>query len=111
MFLSPKVDRIIWPVRILSYGLLLAILSLSLQFELPTPAGAAKVSYSSLAKVRKNVKYNHGTRLEAALTRSSVHWTPSFHPYFLRGVDKQNLPGSHLLKSVIIRAPPSTDSV
>ena len=106
-----KVDRKVWPVRILAYGLLLAIFSLSLQFELPTPAGAAKVSYSSLAKGRKNVKYNHGTRLEVALTPGSVHWTPSFHPYFLRVIDKQNLPGSHLLKSVIIRAPPSTYSI
>ena len=106
-----KVDRKIWPVRILSYGLLLAIFSLSLHFELHTETGAAKVSYSSFAKIRKNVKYNHGTRPEVALTPGSVHWTPSFHPYFLRVVDKQNLPGSHLLKSVIIRAPPSTYSI
>ena len=111
MFPLAKVDRTSLPVRILAYGLLLAIFSLSLHFELHMEVGVAKVSYSSIAKVRKNVKYNHGTRLEAALTRSSVHWTPSFHPYFLRGVDKQNLPGSHLLKSVIIRAPPSTYSI
>ena len=111
MFLSPKVDRKIWPVRILSYGLLLAIFSLSLHFELHTETGAAKVSYSSIAKVRKTFKDNHGTRPEVALTRGSVHWSPSFQPYFLRVVDKQNLPGSHLLKSVIIRAPPSTYSI
>jgi len=109
--LSLKVERKTWPVRILTYGLLLAIFSLSFQFELPTQAGAAKVSYSSLAKVRKNVKYNHGAPPEVALTTTSVQWTPSFHPYFLGVIDKQNLPGLHLLKSVIIRAPPSTYSV
>ena len=104
---SLKVERKIWPVGILAYGLLLAIFSLSLQFELPTQAGAAKVSYSSLAKVRKNVKYNHGAQPEVASTTTSVHWTPSFDPSFLSVVDKENLPGLHLLKSVIIRAPPS----
>jgi hypothetical protein len=111
MFPLAKVDRTTWPVRILAYGLLLAIFSLSLHFELHTEAGAAKVSYSSFAKVRKNFKYNHGARPEVALTTTSVHWTTSFHPYFLSVVDKQNLPGSHLLKSVIIRAPPSTYSI
>jgi hypothetical protein len=108
MFSLPKVARKSWPVRILAYGLLFAIFSLSFHFELHTEAGAAKVSYSSFAKVRKNIKYNHGTRPEVALTVTSVHWTTSFHPYFLSVVDKQNLPGLHLLKSVIIRAPPST---
>jgi hypothetical protein len=107
----PKVARKSWPVRILAYGLLLAIFSLSLHFELHTEVGAAKVSYSSFAKVRKNVKYNHGTRPEVALTTTSVHWTTSFDPYFLSVVDKRNLPGLHLLKSVVIRAPPSTYSV
>ena len=111
MFSLSKVARKSWPVRILAYGLLLAIFSLSLHFELHTEVGAAKVSYSSIAKVRKNVKYNHGARPEVALTTTSVHWTTSFHPYFLSVVDKQNLPGSHLLKSVIIRAPPSTYSI
>src|SRR3990170_6489077 len=111
MFPWAKVDRTIWPVRILAYGLLLAIFSLSLHFELHMEVGVAKVSYSSIAKVRKNVKYNHGTRPEVALTTTSVHWTTSSHPYFLSVVDKRNLPGLHMLKSVIIRAPPSTYSV
>ena len=110
MFPLPKVDRKIWPGRILSYGLLLAIFSLSLHFELHTEAGAAKVSYSSFAKVRKNFKYSHGARPEVALTATSVHWTTSFHPYFLSVVDKRNLPGLRLLTSVIIRAPPSSYS-
>ena len=106
----PKVARKSWPVRILAYGLLLAIFSLSLHFELHTEVGAAKVSHSSFAKVRKNFKYNHGARPEVALTTTSVHWTTSFDPYFLSVVDKRNLPGLHLLKSVVIRAPPSTYS-
>ena len=108
MALIPKVAMIIRPVRILAYGLLLAIFSLSLHFELHTEVGAAKVSHSSFAKVRKNFKYNHGARPEVALTTTSVHWATSFTPYFRSVVDKQNLPGLHLLKSVIIRAPPST---
>jgi len=107
----PRVDRQIWPVRILAYGLLLAIFSLSLHFDLHTEAGAAKVSYSSIAKVRKNFKHNHGARPEVALTTTSVHWTTSFQPYFLSVIDKQNLPGLYPLKSVIIRAPPSTCSI
>jgi len=111
MFPLAKVDRNICSGRILAYGLLLAIFSLSLHFELHTEVGAAKVSYSSFAKVRKNFKYNHGTRPEVALTITSVHWTTSFHPYFLSVVDKQNLPGLYELKSVIIRAPPSNCSI
>jgi hypothetical protein len=108
MFSLPKFARKGWPVRILAYALLLAIFSLSLHFELHMEAGAAKVSYSSFAKIRKNFKYNHGARPEVALTTTSLHWTTSFAPYFRSVVDKQNLPGLHLLKSVIIRAPPST---
>lgn len=111
MFSLPKVARKSWPIRILVYGLLFAIFFLSLHFELHTEAGAAKVSYSSIAKVRKNVKYNHGARPEVASTTTSVHWTPSFDPSFLSVVDKENLPGLHLLKSVIIRAPPSIYSI
>ena len=103
-----KVARKPWPVRILAYGLLLAIFSLSLHFELHTEVGAAKVSYSSFAKVRKNIKYNHGARPEVALTITSVHWTTFFHPYFLSVVDKKNLPRLLPLESVVIRAPPST---
>jgi hypothetical protein len=107
MLLLPKVDRKIWPVRILSYGLLLTIFSLSLHFELDASIASAKVSYSSIAKVRKDFRYDHGARPEVALTTAPVHCTPSFHPYFLSVVDKQNLPALHLLKSTIIRAPPS----
>ena len=107
----PRVDRQIWPVRILAYGLLFAIFSLSLHLELHTEVGAAKVSYSSFAKVRKNFKNNHGARPEVALTTTSVHWTTSFDPYFLSVVDKKNLPRLHLLESVVIRAPPSTYSI
>ncbi len=110
MFPLAKVDRTIWPVRILAYGLLLAIFSLSLHFELRTEVGAAKVSHGSFAKVRKSFKNNHGTRPEVALTTTSVHWTTSFDSYFLSVVDKQNLPGLRLLKSVTIRAPPSSYS-
>ena len=108
MFSLPKVARKSRPVRILAYGLVLAIFSLSLHFELPTEVGAAKVSHSSFAKVRKSFKNNHGAGPEAALTTISAHWTPFFDPFFLSVVDKENLPGLHLLESVVIRAPPSS---
>ncbi len=107
---SLKVERKTWPVRILAYGLLLAIFSLALHLELHTEVGVAEVSYSSIAKVRKNFKYNHGARPEVALTTTSVHWTTSLDSNFLSVVDKQNLPGLRLLKSVTIRAPPSSYS-
>ena len=110
MFPLAKVDRTIWPVRILAYGLLLAIFSLSLHFELHTEVGAAKVSHSSFAKVRKSFKNNHGARPEVAMATTSVDWTTSFDPYFLSVVDKKNLPRLHLLESITIRAPPSTYS-
>lgn len=106
MFPVAKVARKLWPVRILACGLLFAIFSLSLHFELLTEVGAAKVKHSSFAKVRKSFKDNHGGRPEAALTTASVHWTPSFDSYFLTVVDKRNLPGLRLLKSATIRAPP-----
>ena len=110
MFSLPKIARKSWPVRILAYGLLLAIFSLSLHFELHTEVGAAKVSHSSFAKVRKSFKNNHGARLEVAMATTSVDWTTSFDPYFLSVVDKKNLPRLHLLESITIRAPPSTYS-
>ena len=105
-----KVARKIWPVRIVAYGLLLAIFSLSLHFELHTEVGAAKVSHSSFAKVRKSFKNNHGARPEVAMATTSVDWTTSFDPYFLSFVDKKNLPRLHLLESITIRAPPSSYS-
>jgi hypothetical protein len=108
MFSLSKVARKSWPVRILAYGLLLAIFSLSLHFELHTEVGATKVSHSSFANVRKSFKNNHGARPPAALTTTSAYWTTSFDPYFLSVVDNQNIPGLRLLISVIIRAPPSS---
>lgn len=111
MFLLRKVDRKTWPVRILSYGLLLAIFFLSFHFELDTAIAAGKGTYSSIAKVRKDFRYDNGGQPEVALTTALADWTPTFHPYFLRVVDKQNLPASHLLKSIRTRAPPSTHSI
>lgn len=107
--MSPQatVDRKKWSVRILACGLFLSIFFLSLDFDPAAQAGVAKNSYSSLAKVRKSVKYSHGTRTDIALTPTSVRWSVFSHPCFLSLADKQNLPGLRLLKSIIIRAPPS----
>jgi hypothetical protein len=108
MFLIPKLDRKTWLVRIVSYGLLVAIASLSIHLELDTeiPA-AAKVSYSSIAKAKKEFRYNHRQQPEIALTTALVDWTPHFHQYFFSVVNKRTLPTLHPLKSTIIRGPPS----
>jgi hypothetical protein len=108
LFLISKANRKISRVRILSYGLLLAILFLSFHFELDTGIAAGKGTYSSIAKVRKD---GQGERPEVALITALVNWTPNFHPSFLRVVDKQHAPAWYLLKSSIIRAPPFTHSV
>src|SRR5687767_7160674 len=108
LFLISKANRKISRVRILSYGLLLAIFFLSFHFELETEIAAGKGTYSSIAKVRK---YGQGERPEVALITALVNWTPNFHPSFLRVVDKQHAPAWYLLKSSIIRAPPFTHSV
>jgi hypothetical protein len=111
LFLASKANRKISRVRILSYGLLLAIFFLSFHFELDTEIAADKGTYSSVAKVRKNGIYNHTERPGAALITALVNWTPNFHPSFLSVVDKQHAPAWYLLKSSIIRAPPFTHSL
>jgi hypothetical protein len=111
LFLASKANRKISRVRILSYGLLLAIFFLSFHFELDTEIAAGKGTYSSTAKVRKNGIYNHGERPEVALITALANWTPNFHPSFLSVVDKQHAPAWYLLKSSIIRAPPFTHSL
>jgi hypothetical protein len=111
LFLASKANRKISRVRILSYGLLLAIFFLSFHFELDTEIAAGNGTYSSTAKVRKNGIYNHGERPEAALITALANWTPNFHPSFLSVVDKQHAPAWYLLKSSIIRAPPFAHSL
>ena len=111
MSLFSKLERKSLPVRIVFHGLLVAIFSLSLQFELDREIIVPKANHSSIAKVNKDFRYNHGGQREVALTTALVRWTPTFHSYFLRVVDKQNFPALYLLKSTIIRAPPSAFSI
>jgi hypothetical protein len=106
LFLAAKTNRKIWRVRILSYGLLLAIFFLSFHFELDTEMAAGKGTYSSVAKVRKNGTYNHTERPGATLITVLVNLIPNFHPSFLRVVEQQHARAGYLLESSIIRAPP-----
>ena len=107
MFLVAKVDRKTWPVRIVSYGLLFAIIFFfSLHSQLD--GTIAKVSHSSIAKVKKDFRSYHGNGPQVALTPALADWIPTFHPSFLIVVNKQDLFNGHLSGSRQIRAPPST---
>ena len=111
MFLVAKVDRKTWPVRIVAYGILFAIFFLSFHFELDTEIGAGRGTYSSIAKVRKDFRNNHGGDPEVALMMVLVNWIPTFYSSFFRVADKQKVPPWYLLKSIRIRAPPFTHSL
>ena len=111
MALIPKVAMIIRPVRILALGLLFAISFLSFHFVLDTEIGAGRGTYSSIAKVRKDFRNNHGGDPEVALMTVLVNWIPTFYSSFFRVADKQKVPPWYLLKSIRIRAPPFTHSL
>lgn len=107
----PRLAGKTWPGRVVFYALAVAIFSLSLQSELDMEIAVSQSSHSFIAKVNKDFRQKPGGQRELASAATLVHWIPSFHPYFLRVVDKQKLPALHLLKSAIIRAPPSAFSV
>lgn len=111
MFHIQKKDRKTWITRILSHGLLFAIISyFSLHFQLDS--FTAKVnSYSSISKVKNNLRSCHGKQVCAALIPAVVNGTPIFHPSSLIIFDKQNFLDGYLLESGQIRAPPFIHSL
>ena len=111
MPLIPKVAMIIRPVRILAFGLFFAVFFLSFHFVLDTEIGAGRGTYSSIAKVRKDFRNNHGGDPEVALMTVLVNWIPTFYSSCFRVADKQKVPPWYLLKSIRIRAPPFTHSL
>ena len=104
LFHIQKEDRKTWFTRIVSHGLLFAIIfcfSLHPQFDSST----AKVnSYSSVSKVKNNLKSCHGKQAWAALTPAVVDCTPISDPSCLIIFDKQNFLDGHLLGSRSTRA-------
>jgi hypothetical protein len=110
MFLSATINRKTRAVRIVSYGLVFAVIFFfSLHSELDS--SIAKVSPSSIAKVKKDFRSYQGKGQVAALTPAFVDWTPTFHPSFLIIADEQNFLDGHRLGSRQTRAPPSRYSL
>ena len=110
MFVKPMGDRKNSPVRIISYGLVFAIIFFfSLHAQLDSVI--AKVSHSSIAKINKDFKSYHSKQPGAALIPALVDWTPKFHRSFLIVFYKQTFLDAHLLGSRQTRAPPSPYSL
>jgi len=111
MFLSAKINRKTRAVRIVSYGLVFAVIFFfSLHSELDS--SIAKVSPSSIVQVKKDFRSYQGKGPQvAALTPAFVDWSPTFLLSFLIIADEQNFLGGHRLGSRQTRAPPSRYSL
>ena len=103
-----KVDKKSWSLCIVSYGLVFGIVFVFSLYSQPE-SGTAKLSYSSIAKVKKDFKRHHSKPL-AVLTLVLADWAPTFHACFHILREKQNFLDGHLLDSKQSRAPPSNYS-
>ncbi|HEY2986310.1 MAG TPA: hypothetical protein VGL11_01195 [Candidatus Binatia bacterium] len=105
----PNLARRNWPLAAVFWGLLIAIACLSLDsdFNLEIPIAQSQSSHSFVGKITKDPRENQGGQRELAPVAALADWAPSLEPYFLTVVEQRGLPALHLLKSAIIRAPPS----
>jgi hypothetical protein len=109
---APKLFRATWPLGVIFWTLVVALIGLSLDWDFNLEVPISQASSGFVGKVTKESKENEGGQRETTLPVASFHWVPSFHPYFVRIVDQPSGPVLRLLKSaVIIRAPPVSTSI
>jgi hypothetical protein len=111
MLPAPKLAAQTWPKRVVFLALVVALAALSLDWDFNLEVPISQASCGFVGKVAKESKENQGGQRKVALAATRLHWTPSFHPYFLSVADGQSLPALDLLKSALIRAPPASASV
>ena len=108
MLPAPKLAAQTWPKRVVFWALVVALAALSLDWDFNLEIPISQASCGFVGKVTKESKENQGGQRKVALAATWLHWTPSFHPYFVLVIDRQNGPSLALLKSAFIRAPPAT---
>jgi hypothetical protein len=111
MLPAPKLAPQTWPKRVVLWALVVALAALSLDWDFNLEVPISQASQGFIGKVTKEAKENQGGQRQVALAATWLHWTPSFHAYFLSAADGQRLPARDLLKSAIIRAPPASASI
>jgi hypothetical protein len=107
----PKFPVQTWPKRVVFWALVAALAALSLDWDFNLEVPISQASSGFVGKVTKESKENQGGQRKVALASTRLHWTPSFHAYFLSVAVGQSLPAFDLLKSAIIRAPPASASL
>jgi hypothetical protein len=107
----PKFPVQTWPKRFIFWALVVALAALSLDWDFNLEVPISQASCGFVGKVTKESKENQGGQRKIALAVTWLHWTPSFHPFFLSVADEQSLPALDLLKSALIRAPPASASI
>jgi hypothetical protein len=111
MLPAPKLAAQTWPKRVVFWALVVALAALSLDWDFNLEVPISQASCGFVGKVTKESKENQGGQREVAPAVTWLHWAPSFHTYFVRIADQQNIPALHLLKSATIRAPPASVSI
>jgi hypothetical protein len=111
MLPAPKLAVQTWPKRVVFWALVGALAALSLDWDFNLEVPISQASCGFVGKVTKESKENQGGQRKVALAATWLQWTPSFHAYFLSVADGQSLPALDLLKSAVIRAPPSPASI
>jgi hypothetical protein len=99
-----QLRRKTWPVRLIGYGVACAVLLFfSLSPELDTTV--AKVTHSSIAKVKKELR-SRGDRPALAVTINSAFLLPNFHAAFIKAGEFEKFFDRPAIDSRHIRAPP-----
>lgn len=111
MVAEPQLPRTTWPLGVIFWTLVVALIGLSLDWDFNLEVPISQSSSGFVGKVTKESKENQGGQRETTLPAVSLHWVPSFQPYFVRILDQQSSPALRLLKSTVIRAPPVSTSI
>jgi len=90
-----------------AWGVVFAVFALSFDTDFNLEIPLSQSTQSFVGTLGKDPRQNHGGQRETAAAASWFHWIPSFDSHTIRVADPQRLPVLHLLRSTIIRAPPS----
>lgn len=104
---NSKVMRGSWGVALIAWALLCAGTSLPLDSEFNLEIPLSQSGHSFVGKINKDPRQHHGGHRELVAAATSLHWAPAFHSRFLELADPEQPPVFRLLRSTVIRAPPT----
>jgi hypothetical protein len=110
MLSSSKLLGGAWAVAVIAWALLFAGTSLPLDSEFNLEIPLSQSGHSFVGKINKDPRQNNGGHRELAVAATSLHWAPSFHTHSLEIADPERPPVLRLLRSSVIRAPPSVST-